>query len=308
LPTGVSLFADNLPANVETEPLVFEAAPDAPRGAKLLDLTATGTNASGAVTGHFRQEVELVAGPNNASYCNTRVDQLCVAVVKEAPFRLRIVEPKVPLVQAGSMSLEIVVERDPGFDEPVELQMVWNPPGVTSQSDATVPKGATNAFYQLNAAENAEARAWRIAVLGHATVEGGQVYVSSQLSGLQIAPPYVAGKIQTLVANPGDTAALTVDLRQLKPFAGKAKIRLIGLPDKITAPEGEIASDDPKVTFNLSVSPKCPPGSFRNLFCAVAVPNDGQIIPHNIAAGGVLRIVPVKKQPARLVETKEGSP
>jgi hypothetical protein len=308
LPSGVSLFADNLPPNVEAEPLVFEAAPDAPMGAKLLDLTATGTNAGSSVTGHFRQEVELVEGPNNASYCSTRVDKLCVAVVKEAPFRLRIVEPKVPLVQAGSMSLEIGVERDPGFDEAVELQMVWNPPGVTSQSDATVPKGATNVHYQLNAAENAEARAWRIAVLGHATVEGGQVYVSSQLSDLQIAAPFVTGRIQTLVASPGDTAALTVELRQLKPFAGKARIRLLGLPDKITAPEGEITSDDPKVTFNLSVSPNCPPGSFKNLFCALAVPNEGQTIPHNIAAGGILRIVPAKKQPARLAETKEGSP
>jgi hypothetical protein len=83
---------------------------------------------------------------------------------------------------------------------------------------------------------------------------------------------------------------------------------LLGLPDKITAPEGEITSDDPKVTFNLSVSPNCPPGSFKNLFCALAVPNDGQTIPHNIAAGGILRIVPAKKQPARLAETKEGSP
>ena len=124
LPPGVSLVADNLPPNGEAEPLVFDAAPEAPLGARLLDLTATGTNANGSVTGHFRQEVELVEGPNNTSYYSTRVDQFCVAVVKEAPFHLRILEPKVPLVQAGSLPLEIVVERDPGFDEPVELQMV----------------------------------------------------------------------------------------------------------------------------------------------------------------------------------------
>jgi len=205
------------------------------------------------------------------------------------------------------MSLEIVAERDPGFDEPVELQMVWNPPGVTSQSEATIAKGATNVFYQLNASDNAEARTWKITVLGHATVDGGQVYVSSQLADLEIASPFVAGKMQTLVAHPGETAVLTVDLEQLKSFAGTAKVHLLGLPDKITAPEKEISKDDQKVIFDLSVNPKCPPGSFKNLFCSVAVPNDGQTIPHNIATGGILRIVPVKKQLTPVAQAKEAS-
>src|ERR1019366_5458594 len=135
--------------------------------------------------------------------------------------------------------------------------MVWNPPGINSQSDATIPKGATNIFYQLNAAENAEAHAWKIAVLGHATVEGGQVYVSTQLSGIEVASPFVSGKIQTLVASADKPARLTVDLQQLKSFDGKAKIRLLGLPDKVIAHEKEITKDDQKISFDLTVNPKC---------------------------------------------------
>ncbi len=118
------MSADTFAHNVDSGPLVFEAAPDAPIGGKLLDLTATGTNANGNVTGHFRQDVELVAGPNNTSYYRTSVDQICVARGQEAPFQLRIVEPKVPLVQSGSLALEIVAERKPGFDEPIDLAMV----------------------------------------------------------------------------------------------------------------------------------------------------------------------------------------
>jgi hypothetical protein len=102
------------------------------------------------------------------------------------------------LVQAGSMRLEIAAERSPGFDEPIEVQMLWNPPGVGSQSEAAIPKGATNVFYQLNAAGGAETRTWKIAVLGHATVESGPLYVSSQLAPLEVAAPYLAGKIQPL--------------------------------------------------------------------------------------------------------------
>ena len=214
------------------------------------------------------------------------MDKICVAVVKEAPFRLRIVEPKVPLVQAGPMALEIAVERKPGFDEPIEVGMVWNPPGITSQSEATIPKGATNVIYQLNASDNAEARDWKIAVIGHATVAGGEVYVSSQLASLEVTAPYVTGKIETLVANPGKPATLTVSLHQLKPFVGNAKIRLLGLPEKVTAPEKVITSADEKVSFDLAVNPKCATGSSKNLFCAVEVVRDGETIPHNIAAGG----------------------
>jgi hypothetical protein len=308
LPPGVTMYADRLAANVDAAPLVFEAGEDAPIGSRLLDLTANGTNAGGAVIGHFAQEVDMVQGPNNTSYYKTRVDRLCVAVIKEAPFKLRIAEPKVPMVQSGSMALEVVAERQPGFDAPIELSMVWNPPGVNSQSDTTLAKGATNAFYQLNATDNAETRSWKIAVLGHAPVDAGQVYVSSQLAEIEIASPFVSGKIQTLAANPGKPAKLTVDLQQLKPFAGNARIRLVGLPDKITAPEMEISTNDLKVSFDLTIDPKCAPGSFKNLNCAVDVAQDGQLIPHKIAGGGILRIQPVKSEPAKIAGAKEPRP
>jgi hypothetical protein len=305
LPEGVTLSADTVSANTDGGALVFEATWDAPIAGKLLDLTATGTNAGGSLTGYFQQAAELVAGPNNTSYYNTRVDKLYVAVVKEVPFQLRIVEPKVPLVQGGTMALEVVAERQPGFEEPIELQMVWNPPGVNSQADATIPKGATNVFYQLNAGDGAGVRPWKIAVLGHATVEGGQAYISTQLAGLEIAAPYVAGKIHTLVANPGKAATLVVDLEQLKPFDGKAKIRLVGLPEKVAAPDKDITKDDKTISFDLTVDPKCPPGTFKNLFCAVDVPAGGKVIPHSIAPGGILRIVPAPREPTKVADAKE---
>lgn len=300
LPRGLRMDAPPLPAGADAEPLVFEADPDAPLCGRLLDLTAEGTNSSGAVRGHFRQNVELVQGPNNTAYYDTSVDGICVAVTKEAPYQLRIVEPKVPLVQGGSMALEVVTDRKPGFDEPITVQMVWNPPGVSSQAEATIAKGATNVFYQLNAADNAECRAWKIAALAHAKVDGGEVYVSSQLAALETTSPFLAGKIETIVAHPGQPATLTVKLQQLKPFEGKAKIRLMGLPDKITAPASEITRDDAKAVFDLAVDPKCPPGQVRNLFCSVEVVENGQVISHRIASGGILR---VKNAPVKVAST-----
>ena len=295
LPPGVTLRADRMAANIDAMPLVFEAAPDAPIGGRLLDVTATWTNGTSKVTGAFHQDIELVPGPNNTTFYSTSVDKLCVAVTRAAPFKLAIVDPKVPLVQAGSMRLEITAERAPGFDEPIEAQMVWNPPGVSSQPEATIPKGATNVFYQLNAGGGAELRSWKIAVLGHATVAGGQAYVSSQLGDLEVAAPFVTGKIETLWVNPGKPGKLTVNLQPAKPFEGKAAIRLCGLPERVSAPDKTITKDDQEVVFDLTVDPKCSTGSHRNLFCAVDVPLNGRVVPHTIAAGGILRVVPPKK-------------
>jgi hypothetical protein len=297
LPTGVTMTADRMSQNMDAMPLVFEASPDAPIAGKLLDLTATGTNTSTTITGNFRQDIELVQGaPNNANYCSTSVDKFCVAVTKEAPFRLRIVEPKVPLVQAGTMRLEVIAERDTNFDEPIELNTVWNPPGMSSQSEATIPKGATNVFYQLNAGGGAETRTWKIAILGHAKVDGGDLYVSTQLAPIEVAPPFVSGKIETTWLNPGKSAELTVNLKQLKPFEGKATIRLVGLPENVSVADREITSADQEVVFKLEANEKCSTGSHKNLFCSVDVQQNGQIIPHTIAQGGILRIVPPKKE------------
>lgn len=293
LPQGVTMFAEPLPADLDTMPVVFEASADAPVGGKLLELTAR--SESEAVEGRYHQEIELVEGPNNTTYYNTSVDKICAAVTEKAPFKLRIIEPRVPLVQAGSMQLEVAAERAPGFDEPIELQMVWNPPGVSSQSEATIAKGATNVFYQLNAGGGAKTRKWKIAVLGHTTVDGGAVYASSQLAPLEVAEPFLSGKIETAWVNPGRPGKMVVNLQQAKPFEGKAAIRLCGLPEKISAAEQQITTNDQEVTFDLTVDPKCSTGPCKNLFCAVDVKQNGQVIPHTIATGGILRVVAPKK-------------
>ena len=50
-----------------------------------------------------------VQGPNNSTYYKTRADKLYLAVAEEAPFQIRILEPKVPLVQAGTIDLKVII-------------------------------------------------------------------------------------------------------------------------------------------------------------------------------------------------------
>ena len=141
--------------------------------------------------------------------------------------------------------------------------MLWNPPGVSSASDATIAKGESSVLYRLNATGEAQTRAWKIAVLGAATVNGGTLNVSSQLAGLEIAPPFVAGKIETVSTSPGLSARIVCKLEQRQPFDGKATVKLMGLPEKVTVSEKQISKDDTEVVFDLAVDAKATCGGRR---------------------------------------------
>ena len=295
LPLGVKLLADTLPGKQELEPVVFEAAADAPITGKFVDLAAQPTETGKAVKSHFIHDVEFVAGPNNTYYYATREDNLYVAVCEAAPFSIRIEEPRAPLVQYGALDLKIIVERRAGFNEPINVKMMWNPPGVGSLPDITIPKGSNSAIYSLNAKAETEPRKWKIAVLGSAPVKGGPVFVSSQLATLETAEPFVVGTVAPVIVSPGQEAKLICKLDQRKPFEGKARVRVLGLPEKITAADVNITSTDKEVVIILKVDASVAPGSYRNFLCSADVMHNAHVIPHNLAAGAVIRVVPPKK-------------
>jgi len=296
LPAGIAMQADTMAGKVDAMPVVFEAAADASISGKWIEPTAKAVDGKSEVASAYRHVVELVqGGPNNTAYYSSTLDKLYVAVIDEAPYKLKIVEPKVPLVQYGTMDLKIVAERKPGFDEPINVKMMWNPPGVGSLPDITIPKGENSADYKLNAKEDAQQHVWKIAVLGTATVGGGPVWVSSQLANLEIGEPFVVGKFDPITAEPGQTVKLVCKLDQKQPFEGKASAKLIGLPDTVKASEAEISKEDKEVSFSLAVDAKASPGSHRNLFCSMEIKKNSEIIPQNIGSGGVLRIVPPKR-------------
>ncbi len=80
-------------------------------------------------------------------------------VTEEAPFTIEIVEPKVPLVQNGSMNLKVVAKRKPGFKAPITVRMLYNPPGVGSAGAVDDPaKARTRSLLPMNANGGAPSR------------------------------------------------------------------------------------------------------------------------------------------------------
>src|SRR5262249_40431694 len=168
------------------------------------------------------------------------VDRAAVAVTDEAPFQINIIEPKVPLVHNGSMNLKIVAERKKGYNEPITIFPLFNPPGVGSASSVVIPAGQTEVLFPINANGDAPARKWKYVVLGTANVGNGPIWVSSQLATLEIKPPYLTFAMERAASEQGKSTEMVCKVQQTTPFAGPAKVTLLGLPAKVTAPEMQI--------------------------------------------------------------------
>ena len=288
LPPGVMMHADPMAENIDTLPIVFEAAADAPVGGHLVAIGARPAKEDLSIATHFQQTTDLVVGPNQTPLYQVRTDKLAIAVAEEAPFKLSIVQPKVPLVRGGSMQLKVVAERKEGFKAPIELAMVFNPPGVGS-GGVNIAEGATEAVIPLNASRDAQTRKWKIAVLGSADANG-KVWVSSQLADLEVAAPMLDMKMDMVAVEQGNSGQVIFQIEQKTPFEGKAQVKLLGLPPNASAEEKEITSEDATVVFDVKADAKTPTGQHATLFCSVTVMKEGEPIVHSVGNGGVLRI------------------
>jgi hypothetical protein len=298
LPPGVTVTAATAGDGIDEAPVLFEAAADAPLAGALAGLAVRPADPGRKVTGGFRQTVELVYGdPNNTVYYGTEVDRLAVAVAEEVPFHLEIEPPRVPLVQAGTLPLTVIAKRREGFDEAVRVRLLYQPPGVNAAPEVTIPKGQDRAQIVLNAEGGARTRTWKTAVIGAAKVGGGDVWVATPFIDLEVAAPYLGGKLSMAVVEQGRAADVVCELTHLRPFEGKARLELVGLPARCAAAPAEITRDDKTATFRVTTEEKSPAGQHKNLFCSVRIPQNGGLIVQSLAPGGVLRIDAPRKSP-----------
>jgi hypothetical protein len=298
LPAGMTMQCENMAGNLDVVPVVFEAAPTAVVAGALCSLTAKHPDPNVKFSTAFSQVAELVVGqPGQSVYWAPSVSQLAVAVTEEAPFEIMIVEPKVPLVQNGSMNLKVVAKRKPGFTAAITILPLFNPPGVGSASSVTIPENQTETLLPMNANGGAQVRKWKTAVLGVATVGNGPLWVSSQLATLEIAPPFLTFAMERAAGEQGKGAEIYCKIQQTTPFDGSAKVQLVGLPPKVATQEMQITKDSKELAFKVTIDPTSPPGQHGNIFCQVYIVQNGETVLHN-AGGTQLRIdVPIPPKP-----------
>lgn len=304
LPAGVTMAAGVMQAAVDTVPVVFEAAEDAKVGGSTF--TVAGKPADNKpLESSVAQAVDVVNNGNQKPYYIVVADKLAIGVSEEAPFKLRLVEPKAPIAQTGVMTLKVIAERKPDFKGPITLALLYAPPGVGTGGTSVIKEGESEGAVTLSATAAAPIKKWQIAVVGANDPGTGNVWVSTQLSNLEIVPPFVDGKIARTFVDQGDKATIIVKLDQKTPFEGKAKIALLGLPNKVTAEEREFTKDDTEVKFEVQADKTSPAGRHAGLFCQVTVTQNGEPILQNIAQGGVLRVDPATVAKADVKEEKK---
>lgn len=298
LPAGVTMTCEPMPAGLGSIPVLFEAKPDAPVAGALAKINGRHADPKQAIAGGFEQAVMLVAVGNQGVFWRKDVDRAAVAVTDEVPFKVSIVEPKVPLVQNGSMSLKIVAERQAGFKGPITIVPLFNPPGVSTAASATIAEGQNETVLPVNAAPNAQPGKWKTAVQATANIPSGPVWVSSQLATVEVSPPFVSFAMERAAGEQGKATELFCKIAQSKPFEGAARVVLVGLPPKVTTGELQITKDSKEVAFKLALDPASPAGQHNNIFCQVFVPVNGEPVLHN-TGGTQLRIdVPIAKPAA----------
>ncbi|MFZ4575584.1 MAG: PPC domain-containing protein, partial [Phycisphaerales bacterium] len=288
LPPGVSLVAPAVPGELGSAPMVFAASADAPLEGGLYPVTAT---LGDSLVGGFTQQMPLVLGPpNDTVYYQTVLDRLAVAVTEAAPFKVRLVAPTAPLVRTGGKSLRVVVERQEGFAGDVTVQMLWNPPGVTSGSSITVPGAASEGVYPLNASGDAPLKSWQVGLTARAAVGGSEVWVGSPLVELAVADAIARGTLKMAAAEQGSTALVVCDLEPVRPFEGRATVRLGGLPPNAACAPKEISSADTSIVFEVTTTDATPVGQHKSLYCDLELKAGEEIVAQRLASNGVLRI------------------
>ncbi len=288
LPAGVTFEADAMAASTTTIPVLFSADAGAPVAGSLAKITGKPVDPKVVVPTEFNATVEQVLGQNQIPVWTRAVDSIAVAVTEESPFSIEVVEPKVPIVRNGSMTLKVVAKRKAGFTAPIAVALPWNPPGLASNG-ATIPEKQDETLIPVNANDGAELRTWKIVVDGSAETPTGRITVSSRYAKLTVAEKFLTLGFTAASVEQGKETDLAVKINKLIDFPGEAKVTLIGLPNKVTTDVKSITKDTADMVFHLKTEPTSPAGNTPNLFCQVIVTQNGEPIVHNLGSG-VLRI------------------
>jgi len=293
LPPGVSAEIPKAPSNFTSVPLLLKADSNASLCDRLLDLDIIHVDKNDKrIEGDFRHQVELVYGPpNNRSYYDANMDRLAVAVVEPVPFRIKLHPPSTPIVKGGSINLKVEVMRDANFTKDVTVKILTRPPGIGARGSLKIAGKDTIGYYPLTANGASALGIWDIGMQGEAAdEEGGQFLAASEFVGLKVEEPYVSLKINMPAIQRGQDGQMLCNLSVKRPFEGKAKLELRGLPAFSTTEPIEFDANSSEIQFPIKVEDKARAGITKNLFCFAKVPFNGKLITHTVGQGGQIRL------------------
>lgn len=290
LPAGVNVVSGPMKSAVATMPVVFEATADAERSGMLVDFKARLADESKKINGRFKNRADFVIGqPGQSLYAWKDVERLPVVVIDELPFKIEVIQPKVPIVRNGSMQVKVVATKKEGWDETITLQFPFRPPGIGATGSVRIAKGKTEVFYPINANKSAAIGSWPFYVLAYANV-GGNAYSSSQMATLEITEPFLNIALQRSTVELGNETEIIGDVTLLKELKQPATVTLVGLPHKVTSAPMTITKDTKELIFKVKTEAGSPAGKHKNIYCQVVVTENEEPITHARVGSTELRV------------------
>jgi hypothetical protein len=307
--------SDELPEGVRIEcpegwrsdgrmPVVFYADEDAPIAGRFSRIVTYHENDDRTIEGPIMQKILMIRGRNNNRVWEEYQYKLPIVVTEKVPFKVWIEEPKVPLVRGGSMKLLVKCEKEEDWDEEISLQLLQNPPGVSSSRSVKIPKGKTEAEIPINAAGNAAVRESLISLSSSATVGNGSIELCTPFVSMRVEEQYMTFEFADAAVEQGAEVPLAVTVEHHKEFEGEAEVELLGLPANATAEKLKVTKDTEELVFTVKATEKTPPGTSKNIFCRVLVPENGDHILHNLGSGRLRVDKPLPKKTESKPEPK----
>ncbi|MEZ6110531.1 MAG: PPC domain-containing protein [Pirellulaceae bacterium] len=287
LPAGMTVETIPMAADRTDIPVLVSVAPDAANSGALVDVVGRPADENIKVVGHLNQRSMLVRGQNNRDVWGHDAQRLAMSVADAVPFSIEIVQPQVPIVRNGSMNLKVVAKRDEGFNAPIRLQMLYNPPGIGSSGSVSIAGDQTEALIPVTANNGATIKSWPIIVMAQAAHAGGTVEVASQIAQLEVADSPFGFTFQKAAGELKQETAVAVELEVKTEFEGEAKIELLGLPaNTATPPEGKVVTKETtQVVFPVTIDESARPGVYKSLVCRATIMKNGEPIVMTLGTG-----------------------
>ncbi|MEQ8790636.1 MAG: PPC domain-containing protein [Pirellulaceae bacterium] len=308
LPEGMTYQALPMADNRNDTAILFTAAPGAKTGGALAGLIGRTTDDQNIV-GKLDQRTMLVRGQGNNDVWGHNAERLAVSLAEAIPYSVEIVQPKVPLVRDGSMNLKVVARRDEGFTGPINLRMLYNPPGIGASTSIKIEEGQTEASIPLTANGNATIQTWPIIVLATARHGDGTVEASTQVAELEVADRFFDLAIQKSAVELNQEGVVVVNVAKKVDFPETAEVELLGLPagTAVVSETPKFTQDSTEFTFRVKAEETARPNTYKSLVCKATLVRNGEPITTTIG-GGELRVdkplPPKVAAPAKPAEKK----
>lgn len=324
LPPGMTALPLPMTAGLSEVPVIFTAAADAKPAGGLVGIVGKTVDEKLGIVGTLNQRTMLVRGQNNSDVWGHDADRMATVLSEEIPFTLDIVAPKAPLVRNGAMDLKVVAKRAPGFNGAISLRMLYNPPGVASSANVSIPEGQNEGTVPLTANGGAGVGTWKIVVTGRSGSRGmrgggggGQgnrggsddsFSCSTGFADLAVSDQYYKLAFNKTAGEQGQETEVAIKVEKLKDFEGTAKAELVGLPANTTTQPIEFNKDATELVFKVNVTKEAKPGRYPSLVCVTKFAVEGETVTHTLGTGELRVDAPLPPKPNAAAKPAPGQP